>query len=70
MSYEVMAALLIYAQTGTLPDEESDDTYLGRPNIYMAPKKKLSRFPLLEQDAAEQKELSRLYMQIPHFWQV
>ena len=43
MSYEVMAALLIYAQTGTLPDEESDDTYLGRPNIYMAPKKEIEQ---------------------------
>lgn len=41
--YEGMAALLIYAQTGILPDEESSDTYLGRPNIYMAPKRKIEQ---------------------------
>lgn len=43
MPYEVMAALLIYAQTGILPDEESGNTYLGRPNIYMAPKKEIEQ---------------------------
>ena len=40
-SYEMMAALVIYAQTGMLPDDQGSDRYLGKPNIYMASKKEI-----------------------------